>query len=56
MEPPNKLLKQIVLNTRLKTEQHMLIITGISTHERSLSQPLQTFIKQFKLSVTFLTG
>ena len=27
-----------------------------STHKKHLSQPLQTFIKQFKIAVTFLTG
>ena len=34
----------------------MLIVLDKSTHEGSLSQPLQTNKKQYKIAVTFLTG
>ena len=56
MELPNKLLEQIAFNTRPKIEEHMLIIMNKSTHEEHLSQPLHTNNKQFKTTVTFLTG
>ena len=55
MELPSKLLEQIAFNTRPKIEEHTLIVIDKSTHEEHLSQPLQTNIKQFKTSVTFLT-
>ena len=53
MELPSKLLVQIVLNTRPKIEEHLLIVMINSTHEEHLFQPLQTNNKQFKLGVTF---
>ena len=56
MELPSKLLEQIAYNTRLKIEEHTLIIMENSAHEEHLSQPLQTNNKQFKIAVTFLTG
>ena len=56
MELPSKVLQQIVLNTRFKIEEHMLIVMDKSTHEEKLSQSLQTNNKQFKIAVTFLTG
>ena len=56
MELPSKLLEQIAINTRPKTEEHMLIVMDKSTHEGHLFQPLQTNNKQFKIAVTFLTG
>ena len=56
MELPSKLLKQIAFNTRPKIEEHMLIVMDKSTHEEHLPQPLQTNKKQFKLTVTFLSG
>ena len=34
----------------------MLIVMDKSTHEEHLCQPLQTNIKQFETTVTFLTG
>ena len=34
----------------------MLIVIDKCTHEEQLSQPLQTYKKQFKLAVTFLSG
>ena len=34
----------------------MLIVMDKSTHEKHLSQPLQTNNKQFKIAVTFLSG
>ena len=55
MELPSKLLEQIAYNTRLKTEEHMLIVMDKSTHEENLFQPLQTNNKQFKIAITFLT-
>ena len=42
MELPSKFLEQIALNTRPKTEAHMLIIMDKSAHEEHLSTPLQT--------------
>ena len=56
MELPTKLLEQSVFNTRPKIEEHMLVVMDKSTHEEHLSQALQTNNKQFKISVTFLTG
>ena len=56
MELPSKLLEQIAYNTRSKIEEHMLIVMTKSTHEEHLFQPLQTNKKQFKITVTFLTG
>ena len=53
---PSKLLEQIAFNTRSKIEEHMLIIMDKSIYEEHLSQPLQTNIKQFKISITFLTA
>ena len=55
MELPSKLLKQIAFNTRLKIEEHLLVVMDKSTHEEHLDQPLQTNNKQFKIAVTFLT-
>ena len=56
MELPCKILEQIAVNTRLKLEEHILIVMEKSTHEEHLSQPLQTNDKQFKIAVKFLTG
>ena len=56
MELPSKILQQIAFNTRPKMEEHMLVVMDKSTHEEHLSQPFQTNNKQFKISVTFLTG
>ena len=56
MELPRNLLEEIAFNTRPKIEEHMLVIMDRSTHEEHLSQPLQTYKKQFKIAVTFLTG
>ena len=55
MEFPSKILEQIAFNTRLQIEEHILVVMKKSTHEKHLSQPLQTSNKQFKLAVTFLT-
>ena len=52
----SKLLEQVAFNTRPKIEEHLLIIIDKSTHEEHLSRPLQTSNKQFKITVTFLTG
>ena len=40
MELPNKILEQIVFNTRAKLEKHMLIVRDMSPNEEYLSQPL----------------
>ena len=53
---PSKLLEQIAFNTRLKIEEHMLIVMDKPTHEEHLFQPLQTNNKQFKIAVTFLSA
>ena len=55
MELPIKLLEQIAYNTRIRIEEHILIVMRKSTHEEHLAQPLQTNNKQFKIAVTFLT-
>ena len=55
MDLPSK-IEQIAFNTRLKIEEHMLVVMDKSLHEEHLSQPLQTNNKQFKKIVTFLTG
>ena len=56
MELPSKLSEQRAYNTRTRIEKHMLIDMDKSTHEKHLSQTLQTNIKQFKIAVTFLAG
>ena len=56
MELLSELLEQIAFNTRPKIEEHMLIVMEKSTHEKHLSQPLQTNNKRFKIAVTFLTA
>ena len=56
MELPSKLLEQIAYNTRPKIEEHILLVMDKSTHEEHLSQPLKTNNKQFKITVTFLSG
>ena len=53
MELPSKNLEQTAFNTRLKVEEHMLIVKNKSNHEEHLSQPLQTNNKQIKKAVTF---
>ena len=53
MELLSKLLEQIAFNTRAKIEEHMLINMDKSTHEKHLSQPLQTNNKQFQNSSDF---
>ena len=55
MELPSKLLEQIAFITRSKLEEHMLIVMDKSTHQKHLSQPLQTNNNQFKNAVTILT-
>ena len=49
-------MEQIAFETRRKTEEHMLIVMDKSTHEEHLSQPIQINNKQFKFSITSLTG
>ena len=44
----SELLEQIAFNTRLKIEEHMLIVMDKSTHDKHLSQPLQTNKKNLK--------
>ena len=41
---------------RLKTAEPMLIVMDKSTREETLSKPLQTINKQFKVTVYFQTG
>ena len=55
MELASKVLEQIAINTRPKTEKHLLVVMDKSTHEEHLSQQLQTNNKQFKKAVAFLT-
>ena len=56
MELPSKILEEIAFEARSKVEEHMLNVMDKSTYEEHLSEPLQTNIKHFKISVTFLTG
>ena len=56
MELPSKLLEKIAFNTRLKTEEHLLIVMDKNILKEHLFQPLQTNNKQFKLAITFLSG
>ena len=56
MELTSKLLAQIVIQTKPKTEEHMLLVMDKSIHEGHLFQPLQTNNKQFKIAITFSTG
>ena len=53
MELPSNILEQIAFNTELKIEEHILIVMDKSTHEKHLSQLLQTNNKQFKTAATF---
>ena len=53
MELPSKLIEQISFNARPKLEEHMLVVMDRSTHEEHVSQPLQTYNKQFKIAVSF---
>ena len=54
MELPSRVLEQRAFNTRPKREEQMLIVMKKSSHEKHLSQPLQTKNKQYKIAVTFL--
>ena len=56
MELPSKILNQIAFNKKPKIEERILILMDKSTHEKHLSQPLQTNNKQFKVAVIFLLG
>ena len=56
MALPSKFLEQIAFNTRLKKEEHMLVVMNKSTQEERLTQPFQTNIKQYKIAIPFLTG
>ena len=50
MQTPSKPLEQIVFISTPKTEEHMLIVMDISTHDETLSQPVHTGKKLIKLS------
>ena len=39
---PSKVLEEISFNTRSRIQEHILIFMDKSTHEKHLSQPLQT--------------
>ena len=54
MELSSKLLEQIVIKTRPKTDEHMLKVMDKSTQEEHSAQTLQTKNKRFKIAVTFL--
>ena len=55
MELPSKILEKTVFKTRLKIEEHMLVVVDKSTQEENKSQRLQFHIKQFQIVVTFPT-
>ena len=55
MELSSKLLKQLAFNTRPKLEELMLIVMDKSTHEENFSQLIRTNIRQYKVTLTFLT-
>ena len=56
MDLTNTTLEQIAFNTRAENEEHMLIVMDISYCEQNLDEKLQTYNKQFKIAITFLTG
>ena len=56
MELPSKILEQIAFNTRLKIEEHMLIVMDKYTHEEHLYQHLRTNKKTIQKSHHFLYG
>ena len=56
MEPSSNFLERVAFNTRLKIEEHILVVKDEPTQKKQLSQPLQTINKQFKIAATFLTG
>ena len=49
-------MEQIVYNRRPKIQEHLLIVMDISTQEEHLYEALQTNIKQYRVSVTFLSA
>ena len=53
MELPGKKLEQIAFSTRPDIEERKLIVMDKTSHEEPLPQPSQTYIKLFKLAVTF---
>ena len=55
MELPSEPSEQITFKTRLKNEEHMIIVLDKSTDEEHLSQLLQTKDKPFVFVVTLLT-
>ena len=55
MDVPSKLLEQGAFNTRPKIKEHIIVVMDKTTHERHLSQPLKTNIRQFKVAINFLT-
>ena len=56
LELHSKHLERLAFKTRPKIEEHLLIVMDKSSHDGQLSQPLQTNNKQFKITVSFLTG
>ena len=56
MELPTKIFEQIAFNARPKIGEHMLIVMEKCNHEEHLAQPRQTYNRQYKITVTFLTG
>ena len=56
MKLPSMLLEKIAINTKLKSEKHMLVVMDKSAHEENLSQTISTNIKQFQTVVTLLSG
>ena len=56
MKLPSNLMEQIVLRTRPKIEEHVLIDVDKPIHEEHQCQPFQTNNKQLKIAVTFSTG
>ena len=55
MEVPSKLSEHGAFNTRPKIKEHIIVVIDKTTHERHLSQPLKTNIKQFKIAIIFRT-
>ena len=56
MKLPSKILEQIGFKTKPIFEEPILIVMDESTHEKHLSQPIQTNHKQFRTAVKYLTG
>ena len=57
MELPSKqTIRTNSFQYRTKIEDHMLIVMVLYTHKKNLSQPIETFVKQYRTAVTVPAG